>query len=236
MSYSKSYARTVYDDFSHQLLLLAKSANRIPNTTLSYNHKDLIYKSLIVLLCSAIEEYHKTFIEDWFFRLKLAGVKMNKIPINARMIGFLHNTENHYKNFLYNRENEKDIIDKLTGSKDILKKYVDDNELFDITWLPNCVWGNKKYPSVKNMAVLYNRLGIPNIFDALSMSRHKDYKGNLDSFLSVRESIAHTGAGTVTYDDVKRHICYVDDLIHSLDRVLHRHCCQLSGSVNWPKR
>ena len=113
MSYSKSNARIVYDGFSGQLLSLAKSTNAIPAAILTYNHKDLIYKSLVVLLCSSIEEYHKTFIEDWFYKLRSSGVNMNKIPVNARMLGFLHNTEHHYKNFLYDRDSEKDIIENV---------------------------------------------------------------------------------------------------------------------------
>jgi len=235
MSYSKSNARVVYDTVSIQLLSLASSTKALPLATLSYSHRDLIYKSIIVLICSSIEEYHKTFIEDWFYRLKTSNVQMDKIPMNARMLGFLHSTEHTYKNFLFDRDSEKDIIDKLAKSKHVLKKYVDDTESFDISRLSKIVWSNKKYPSVKNVATLYNRLGISNIFNVLSALKHKDYKSRLDSLLSVRESIAHAGAGAVTFADVERHIKFVDDLIHELDRVLHKHCCKIAGITNWPR-
>ncbi len=235
MSYSKSNARIVYDGFSGQLLSLAKSTNAIPAAILTYNHKDLIYKSLVVLLCSSIEEYYKTFIEDWFYKLRSSGVNMNKIPVNARMLGFLHNTEHHYKNFLYDRDSEKDIIEKLVKNKSVLKKYVDDTEPFDMSWLAKNIWSNKKYPSTKNITTLYNRLGISNIFGVLSLLKHKDYKVQLDSFLSVRESIAHAGAGAVTFDDVKAHIEFINELIYLLDKELFKHCCRVAGSAYWPK-
>ena len=235
MSYSKSNARVVYDTFSNQLLSLAKSTNRIRGTVLTYNHKNLIYQSLVVLLCSSIEEYHKTFIEDWFYKLRMSNVSMKTIPNNTRMLGFLHNTENHYKNFLYDRDSEKDIINKLVKNKQILKAYFDDSETFNINSLAKNVWSNKKYPSSKNIITLYNRLGISNIFGKLSSLRHKNYKVQLDSFLSVRESIAHAGAGAVTFDDVKDHIEFVNELIYMLDKELYKHCCKVSGASYWPK-
>lgn len=235
MSYSKSNAKLEFDCFSGQLLSLAKSTNAIPTATLSYNHKDLIYKSLVVLLSSSIEEYHKTFIEDWFYKLRVSGAHMDKIPINARMFGFLHNTEHHYKNFLYDRDSEKDIINKLAKNKAVLKKYVDDFEPFDMSWLAKDVWSNKKYPSTKNISALYNRLGISNIFGLLSSLKHKDYRLQLDSFLSVRESIAHAGAGAVTYDDVYDHIKFVNELVYLFDKELYKHCCHVAGSAYWPR-
>lgn len=235
MSYSKSNAKVVFDGFAGQLKTLAKSTNAIPAAILSYNHKDLIYKSLVVLLCSSIEEYHKTFVEDWFYKLRVSGAHMDKVPVNARMLGFLNNTEHHYKNFLFDRDSEKNIIEKLSKNKDVLKKYVDDSELFDMSWLAKNVWSNKKYPSTKNIATLYNRLGINNIFGVLSALKHRDYKVQLDSFLSVRESIAHAGAGAVTYDDVKGHIKFINELIYLLDKELYKHCCQSAGSAFWPR-
>ena len=235
MSYTKSTARQVYENFSNQLMSLAKSTEKIRIPILTYDHKNLIYQSLIVLLCSAIEEYHKNFIEDWFFKLKASNVPMEKIPLNARMYGLLYNTENYYKNLFYDRNKEKDILEKLANNKGLLKKYVDDAELFDMHWFAKSVWNNKKYPSTKNVSILYNRLGISNIFDVLARLKHKDYKMQLESFLSIRESITHEGAGAVTYTDVKNHICFINELIYLLDKELYKHCCTIAGSVYWPK-
>ena len=189
----------------------------------------------MVLLSSSIEEYHKTFIEDWFYKLRSSNVTMAKLPDNTKLYGLLHNTEQHYRSFLYDRDNEKETIDKLVKVKHTLKKYVDDTEPFDINWLAKNVWGNKKYPSVKNIITLYNRLGIPNIFQVLSVLKHKDYKTPLDSFLSVRESIAHQGAGAVTFVDVKKHIKLVNELIYLFDKELYKNCCRVAGAAYWPK-
>lgn len=235
MSYAKSSARLGYDGFSSKLMSLAKSTERIKATELTYDHKNLIYQSIVVLLSSAIEEYHKSIIEDWFYRLRINNVTMDKVPDNAKIYGLLHSTEQHYMKFLYSKENEKEILEKLANSKQILKKYVDDTEQFDIGWLAKSVWSNKKYPSVKNTLTLYNRLGIPNIFNVLSSIKHKDYKNQLNSFLSVRESIVHQGAGAVTFEDVKNHIRFINELISLFDKELYKHCCRVAGSAYWPR-
>lgn len=202
---------------------------------LTYAHKNLIYQSIVILLSSSIEEYHKTFIEDWFYKLRTSNVTMAKIPDNTKVFGLLHNTEQLYRSFLYDRNNEKDTLDKLVNAKHILKKYVDDNERFDISWLAKNVWSNKKYPSIQNIVTLYNRLGIHNIFNSLSETKHRDFKNPLNSFLSVRESIAHQGAGAVTFIDVKNHIEFVNELIYLFDKELYKHCCRIAGSAYWPR-
>ena len=232
MSYSKSSARHSYERFSARLLSLAKSTEKM--TALTYEHKNLIYQSIIVLLSSAIEEYHKTFIEDWFYKLTVANVRMIKIHDNTKFFGLLHGTEQYYKSFLFDRDNEKETIKKLVTNKDVLKKYLDDSESFNIPWLARCVWSDKKYPSVKNITTLYNRLGIVDVFGVLSRLKHKDYKMQLNSFLSVRESIAHVGAGAVTYNDIKNHVSHIDELIYLLDKELYKHSCRVAGSVFWP--
>lgn len=234
MSYSRSLARQSYERFSSQLHALAKSTEKIKMPALTYEHKNLIFQSIIVLLSSAIEEYHKTYIEDWFYRLRTANVTMEKIHDNTKIYGLLHGTEQYYKSFLFDKDNEKETIKKLIKYKNVLKKYVDDSELFDIAWLAKNVWGDKKYPSVKNITILYHRLGITDVFEVLSRLKHKDYKTPLTSFMSIRESIAHVGAGAVTYTDIINHILLVNELIYLLDKELFKLCCRVAGSEFWP--
>ena len=235
MSYTKSNARVVFESFTTQLMSLATSTNKINAAFFSYGHKNLVYQSIFVSLCSAIEEYHKTIIEDWFYQLKASNVPMAKIHDNTRLFCLLFGTEQDFKNFLFDRDNEKKTIEKLVLKKSILKKCIDDNEHFDMDWLARNVWSNKKYPSTKNITTLYNRLGISNIFEELKKLKHKDYKMQLDSLLSIRESIAHVGAGAVTFYDVKKHVNFVKEFVYLLDKELYKHCCRVAGSAYWPK-
>lgn len=235
MSYAKSKSRSDYESLSMKLRSLATSTDRIPFAELTYDHKNLINQALVVLLSSAIEEYNKSVIEDWFYQLRIQNAQMHQIPVNARMYGLLHRTAPHYRNYLYKKENEDKIIMELDKAKNDIHNLVNDNAVFSTSYLSKEVWGDKKYPSIKNMSILYNRIGIKNIFDQIAVRYHHNYKNQLDSLLSLREAIAHTGYTTVTYTDIIGHIDLVDKLINRLDRVLYTHCCKGAGSQYWPK-
>lgn len=113
MSYAKSKSRSDYENLSLKLRSLASSTDRIPSAELSYDHKNLIYQALIVLLSSAIEEYNKSVIEDWFYQLRIQNAQMHQVPVNARMYGLLHRTAPHYRNYLYKKNNEDKLIKEL---------------------------------------------------------------------------------------------------------------------------
>lgn len=74
-----------------------------------------------------------------------------------------------------------------------------------------------------------------NTFDSIAERYHHNFKNQLESMLSIREAIAHTGSTTVTYTDFIGHIDIVDDFINRLDRVLYTHCCIEAGSQYWPR-
>lgn len=235
MSYAKSKNRIDYESLSANLRSLADSTNRIPLTGLTYEHKNLIYQALIVLLSSAIEEYNKSVIEDWFYQLRIQNATMSKIPVNSRIFGLIHRTAPHYRNYLYKVEGEPKLIEQLDKARNDIYSLINDNAPFTTSYLSKELWGDKKYPSIKNMCVLYNRIGVKNIFESLSLRYHHNFRNQLDSLLSIREAIAHTGLTTVTYTDFISHIDFVDLLINRLDRVLFTHCTIVAGSKYWPR-
>lgn len=204
-------------------------------SSLSYGHKNLIYQALVVLLSSAIEEYNKSVIEDWFYQLRIHSAQMSQIPVNARIYSLIRRTAPHYRNYLYKIENESKLIDQLDKARNDISNLVNDEAVFTTSYLSKEVWGDKKYPSIKNMCVLYNRIGIKNIFHSIEERYHHNYKPQLDSLLSIREAIAHTGNTTVTYTDIVGYLDLVDALIDRLDRVLCTHCCNEAGSQYWPR-
>lgn len=235
MSYSKSKNRTDYENLSASLRSLADSTNRIPLTGLTYDHKNLIYQALIVLLCSAIEEYNKSLIEDWFYQLRVQNANMGQIPVNSRMFGLLHRTVPYYRNYLYKKDGESIIIEQLDKARIDIQSLVNDNAPFTTLYLSKELWGDKKYPSIKNMGVLYNRIGIKDLFGSLSARFHYNFKNQLSSLLSIREAIAHIGQATLTYSDIIGHIDFVNLLINKIDRVMFSHCNIVAGSQYWPK-
>ena len=90
-----------------------------------------------------------------------------------------------------------------------------------------------KYPSVKNLKILYIRIGINDIFNEVARRGQKDYKSQLESFLSIREAIAHQEAPVMTFQDVERHLDNLIDFINKIDRVVYSHITKISGEGYW---
>lgn len=234
MSYSKSTARKDFDATADYLLEKARQTERIPLAIMPNELKILVFQAVLVLLSSNVEEYHKHVIEDWFYQLKHQNAQMGKVPLNTRMLGVLKSTEAGVKEYLFKKASEKNSIENFVSNKSMLTKLLNDSEVFDIENLHKKVWGDKKYPSQENIKILYNRIGIPDIFERIHIKKHKNYKPLLKSFNDIRTSIAHTGSGSVTYTDVKNQKNFICEFIYILDKELYCHCCNISGSQYWP--
>ena len=234
MPYTKSNAKVDFESTVLKLKSLAKSTKSIKDTALSYEHKSLIYQSIIVALSSAIEEYHKSVIESMFHKMRIQGVKMGQLPLNTRLLHVLDVSKDSVKDYLFDKDSEANTILKLSGKKDYLKKLVDDNDLFDITWYQSRIVGDKKYPSEKNVIALYARLGIKDILKTLQVKSHKNYKAKLRSFNDLRTAIAHVGGKDVTFEDVTAQIEFVSDFVYMLDKELCCLCSNTAGTSCWP--
>lgn len=83
------------------------------------------------------------------------------------------------------------------------------------------------------MKILFNRIGIKNIFNETDRIGRKNYELILRSFLDVRETIAHQESTDLTFDNVKRNFKNITDLLDKLDRASFRHICNISGQKYW---
>lgn len=234
MSYRKSAARIDFDGKADYLLEKARQTEIIPLEIMPQELKILVFQAVLVLLSSNVEEYHKHIIEDWFYQLRNQNAQMGKVPINTRMLGLLKSTESGVKEYLFKKTNERASIENFNKGRTTMSKYLNDTEVFDMSYLHSTVCGDKKYPSQENIKTLYNRIGIPNIFERINAKAHKDYKPSLKSFTDIRESIAHTGSGAVTYEDVRNQKNFICEFIYMLDKELYCQCCAISGSQYWP--
>lgn len=236
MSYCKSTARIDFDLTANYLLEKARQTERIPLATMPQELKILVFQAVLVLLSSNVEEYHRQIIDGWFYKLRMQKAQMGKVPLNTRMLGLLKSTESGVKEYLFKKTSERASIENFNKGRLTMSKYLNDAELFDMSYLHSTVYGDKKYPSQDNIKTLYNRIGIPNIFGRINAKAKKDYRPSLKSFNDIRESIAHTGSTSVTYEDVKNQKSFICDFIYMLDKELYCHCCSISGSQYWPSR
>ncbi|WP_435655457.1 HEPN domain-containing protein [Brucella pituitosa] len=192
--------------------------------------RDLAFQCSILQTSAAIEEYIKAVFEAWAFKIRTMNhAQSNAIPMRTRVAVAKSRLTQHFSTlaytgdegrFLRTIERDADLWPFLQGSGQI-----------PMTFDGGVVFAEKKYPSPKNMKVIFSRLGIDNIFDLVSARIKADAEFRLESFNSVRTALAHSNPPQLTYIDVRRNIKDVQQLISAIDRILHK---VLSASIQAP--
>lgn len=230
MPYKKSQARIDFETGSKSLKQVIKKVS-YKSSPLKYEQKLLIYQSTMFLMSAKLEEYTKTLIEDLIFSYKSNNASMSEIPDNIKTKTIIDNQLNHYKNYNHNSD-EKKLLEKISCTKDYYN-VLNSSSPFTNNINSHTVIATNKYPSVKNMKILYFRIGIPDIFNGIAKKGKKDFKSFLESFLSIREAIAHQEAPTLTHQDTERHINNLCEMISNIDRVVYSHIAKTSGEKYW---
>lgn len=231
MGYRKSRARITFEQNIEDLLRLSRFAslkkNRFP-----YVHQNLIFQSAIFRACAAIEEYLKTFTEDLFFEFKRMGAKLSDVPSNARASALLNRQTETLKSYILYGD-ESATLKRLQPTSTVFS-VCRDADLLSNQMGKNDVLGSKKYPSIKNLKIVYNRLGISDIMKEAHKCGKKDYTSRHESFLSIREAISHQIPPPLTFQDVSRNFTNILDLLNQLDRITFSHLVKVSKTKFWP--
>lgn len=230
MPYSKSQARIDFETGTKSLKQVAKKVS-YKSSPLKYEQKLLIFQSTIFLMSAKIEEYTKVLIEKIIFNYKSRNALMSEIPENIRTKVLIDNQLVHYKNFNHNSD-ERKLLEKINCGKSYYE-ILNPTNRFSNSINPKNVLATNKYPSTNNFKILYYRIGINDIFNEIASRGRKDYKSQLESFLSIREAIAHQEAPVLTFQDVERHLDNLIDLINKIDRVVFSHIVKISGDNYW---
>lgn len=230
MPYSKSRARKEFEIEASKLLKLAKKVS-YKSSPLTYDHKLMVNQSCIFLLSARIEDFTKNLIEDLLYSYRTNGATLSNIPNNIRTKTLLDKQVNYYRSY-YNSSDERALL-KNIAIESSYYGIMDNAANFTNQIYSSNIIGTNKYPSIKNLKILYFRLGINDIVVDLNKKAKKDIKTNIESFLSLRESIAHQGAPAVTYIDVERHFDNMVEAINYIDRVVYSHITKESGEIYW---
>lgn len=230
MPYSKSRARKEFEIEARKLLKLAKKVS-YKSSPLAYDHKQLVNQSCIFLLSARIEDFTKNLIEDLLYNYRNKGATLNHIPKNIRTKALLDKQVNFYRSY-YNSSDERTLLKSIAIDSSYYG-IMDNAAAFTTQVFSNNIIGTNKYPSIKNLRILYFRIGINDIVNDLNRKAGKDIKTNIESFLSLRESIAHQGAPAVTFIDVERHFANMIEVINYIDRVVYSHVKKESGELFW---
>ncbi|MFT4850454.1 MAG: hypothetical protein ACI83B_003011 [Sediminicola sp.] len=231
MAYSRSRSRCSFEELLGNLLLLSRKAS-FKSSGFSYEHQNLIYQAAIFSICAGIEEYSKNFFEDYIFECVRGGITFDKIPLNLRLISLLKGQKDLFKQNLFNGDEAK-TLKKMASSMSVYDVYQDDFVL-NQSIVAGTVLGTNKYPSIKNLKIVYNRIGISDIFSELHRKSQSDITSQLSSFLDIREAISHQTPSSLTYTDIKRHLSNLKNIINYLDRIKYSHLSKISGVGCWP--
>lgn len=201
------------------------------SSPLTYDHKQLINQSSIFLLSARIEDYTKNLIEDLLYTYRTKGALLAHVPKNVRTKTLLDKQVHFFRSY-YNSSDERALLKSISIENNYYQ-IIDDNMVFSSQIQSANIIGTNKYPSIKNLKILYHRLGINDIINDLNRKAKKDIKTALESFLSLRESIAHQGAPAITFGDIERHFKNVNEVINYIDRVVYTHIRKESGDIYW---
>ena len=230
MPYSKSRARKEFEVEASKLFKLAKKVS-YKSSPLTYDHKQLVHQSCIFLLSARIEDFTKILIEDLLYSYRTKGATLSHIPKNIRTKTLLDKQVSFYRSY-YNSSDERSLMRSIAVDNNYYE-IIDSTANFTTQIFPNNIIGANKYPSIKNLRILYFRIGINDIVSDLNRKARKDVKTNIESFLSLRESIAHQGAPSITFIDVERHFKNMIEAISYIDRIVYSHIKMESGERYW---
>jgi len=225
MAYASSLARKDFLRGIIQIIIVCKNSKELPSQI-----TDMLFQAAIFKTSALLEEYIHNVISDWLKNAERCGKTTDSLPPNLRWYCVAKSQVDAYKNYLYNLDEQK-LINSLIGKKnnDFLSDGLPLAGLINI----NQIVDDKKYPSVKNLNKLFNRLGIQNIFHKVNELSGRSFERNLQSFLDIRTAIAHQSPPPLTIRDITAHIHNIRRFVSALDKVLYDHVVEHHSTCCW---
>jgi len=190
----------------------------------------MLLQAVIFKTCAQLEEYLKAVIIDWLSHATSRNYLAGSLPDDLRWFCVSQAHLAHYKHFM-DTADELKLVDGLKEKAQ--NRLLDDKGPIDRILIPISVVGDRKYPSTKNIRRLFDRIGLRNVFDLVNKRTHRDFKLVLQSFLDVREAIAHQAPPALTYVDARVHTRNVQCFVDAVDRILYSHVMCYHGCDCW---
>lgn len=93
---------------------------------------------------------------------------------------------------------------------------------------------DQKYPSLKNIASVFSRIGVDNVFDKLNAKVGGDCRSLLSSLGELRTQLAHTGSiPGVSEKDIRTRIADVIRVTRAMDRIVYSEVCSFGSDNIW---
>ncbi|MEH6692773.1 MAG: HEPN domain-containing protein [Pseudorhizobium pelagicum] len=219
-------------DFITRTDQLVRASHLAGRKSVPQGVRDLAFQCSILQTSAAVEEYIRSVFEAWAFKLRsLNGIQSTAIPVRTRVAVAKSRLSQHFSALAYTSD-EGRFLKKIEREGD-LWAFLEGSALIPTGFDGGVVFAERKYPSAKNIKVMFSRIGIDNIFDQISSRIKADAEYRLESFNSIRTALAHANPPQLTYLDVKRNIKNVQELVAAIDRILHKALSSTIGTTVW---
>lgn len=232
MAYKTSQPRRTFDADIHGYRRVLSLVDLKPiNPTI----RQYVVSAAVFLGHASFENYIKDLFGSLAKALSLQGVTTEKLPKELRMylLAQSANWPSHFANFNANGD-ERKLLQNLGNLLGNPSRFF----MVDGVQVPSVVGMNllskKSYPSEDNLQRVFERIGIPNVFDVTSAILKANARLLLKGFADKRTELAHNAVmpGTSAQDiqdELKRFAAFVG----AIDRVSYAHITKLVGQKTW---
>lgn len=230
MPYSRSQARI---DASERLRTLKEPYHyaRIRTRALPTFLRDAVYQNCVFQLSALLEDYLQSVSRSWFDNLQSMGANNSALPEYTRTMILLKYQEEAFKRFI-GLGDESSFSTKILEEKSVFS-VLDSSKAIPDCDLNDLIISDKKFPSIRNFDKLFKRLGIEKIYGKISMRTKSTFDLNLQSFMDMRNALAHECPPSITHVDVGRYFQQIELWIGAIDRIFYSHVVKTSGSPAW---
>lgn len=193
--------------------------------------RDLVFQAAILHTSAAIEEYVKFLFEGWAYIVRLRTGTGANVPARTLAVLAKFHLQKHFEN--YSATNDEKALLKRLELEGPLWAAMAGNTVMPLSFNGSVVYAERKFPSTKNISVLFSRIGIDDIFGKISAHIRADAEFRLEGFNSIRNALAHSQPPQITYLDVKRNLLEMMEIIGAVDRIVHRPLSRLLGQSIW---
>jgi hypothetical protein len=190
----------------------------------------LLLEAAIFKASALLEEYLSSVISDWLSAAMNQGQQSGSLPEELRWFVVSNAHRSEYEKYLNSRD-ETVLIRSLIAKQQ--NRLLSNAESLTGLIVPNSIIGDRKYPSPRNLKRLFYRLGVPNIFNRVDKRAHRAFEPILQSFLDIREAIAHQAPPALTLVDVENHFGNLQSFVSALDKEFCSFVCSKHGSNCW---
>ena len=193
--------------------------------------RNSIFQNCVFQLSAVLEDYIYQAIGRWLENLKTAAAPSLHMPEIARTVTIARHLEEEFRRY-QSHGDEMKIAQFLSESKETILLINSVDALPDLDYA-KLLLKDRKFPSDRNMSVMFRRIGISNIGGIISKKTKSDFGLHLRSFMDVRNALAHENPPTITEVDVQRYFEQINSWISAIDRALYSHVIAKSGSIYW---